>query len=80
MAVGQVQAAPTFTPPRAAGDSYEHAWDFSCISERVYPLEKAAFLISHVGGYGSIKICRNDLIVVSRYIKGSTLVITIALV
>ena len=61
MAVGQVQAAPTFTPPRASADSYEHTWYFSCISERVYPLEKAAFLISHVGGYRSIKICDIDV-------------------
>ena len=56
----------------------------SHISLREYPLEKAAFLTGHVSGYRSIKICDIDVemtwLAVSGYIKGSTLVIIIALV
>ena len=56
----------------------------SHISLREYPLKKAAFLTGHVSGYRSIKICDIDVemtwLAVSGYIKGSTLVIIIALV
>lgn len=80
-----VGAGPSFPCPcQAAANSCAHAQDFSHITGRVYLLEKAAFPASHINGHRSIKIDDTDVkmtwLVVSGYIKGSTLVIIIALV